>query len=305
MCAEHPPDLVLLDLHMPGRDGFMVLDDLAPYTSGGGHLPVLILTGDASAEMKRRSLALGAKDFIAKPFDLAEVLLRIRNLLETRLLYRALARQNADLEATVRERTRELEASRLEVLERLAVAAEFRDDDTGRHTQRVGELAARLARAHGLPPARAQLVRLAAPLHDVGKIAVPDSILRKPGPLTPEEFAVMKTHALLGARMLSGVGSELIALAAAIAGGHHERWDGSGYPNGIAGDVIPLEARIVAVADVVDALSHDRPYRAAWPRAEVLAEIRRGRGTQFDPDVVDAFFRLLRSDETRFIRHVG
>jgi putative two-component system response regulator len=293
LCAAEPPDLLLLDLHMPGRDGFLVLNDLAPHISGGGHLPVIMLTGDTTTEVKRRALSRGAKDFVSKPFDAAEVLLRIRNLLETRLLYQALARQNAELEATVRERTFELEASRLEVLERLATAAEFRDDETGRHTQRVGELAARLARAHGLPPARVHLIRLAAPLHDVGKIAVPDDVLRKPGRLTPDEFAVMQTHTVRGSEMLGGGGSDLVALASRIALSHHERWDGSGYPNGVAGDAIPLEARIVAVADVMDALSHDRPYRAAWPLSEVLAEIRRGRGTHFDPAVVDTFFQLL------------
>ena len=296
LCATDPPDLLLLDLHMPGRDGFAVLDDLAPYTSGGGHLPVIMLTGDATAEVKRRALALGAKDFVSKPFDAAEVLLRIRNLLETRLLYRALARQNAELEATVQERTRELEASRLEVLERLATAAEFRDDETGRHTQRVGEMAAQLARAHGLGPSSVQLIRLAAPLHDVGKIAVPDGVLRKPGRLTPEEFAVMQTHTVRGAEMLAGGGSDLVTLAARIALSHHERWDGSGYPGRLVGEAIPLEARIVAVADVMDALSHDRPYRAAWPLADVLAEIRRSRGTHFDPLVVDTFFQLLLPD---------
>jgi putative two-component system response regulator len=293
LCAGNQPDLVLLDLHMPKRDGFLVLEDLAPFTSGGGHLPVVMLTGDATQDVKRRALRLGAKDFVGKPFDGAEVLLRIRNLLETRLLYQALARQNSALEATVRERTRELEASRLEVLERLALAAEFRDDETGHHTHRVGELAAGLARAHGLPPERVELVRLAAPLHDVGKIAVPDGVLRKPGRLTPEEFAVMRTHTVRGAEMLADGGSDLITLAADIALCHHERWDGSGYPHGLAGHAIPIEARLVAVADVMDALSHDRPYRAAWPLAEVFAEIRRGRGTHFDPAVVDTFFRLL------------
>ena len=293
LCEANSPDLVLLDLHMPNRDGFLVLEDLAQFTTGGGHLPVLMLTGDTTQEVKRRALRLGAKDFVAKPFDRAEVLLRIRNLLETRLLYRALANQNAELEATVRERTMELEASRLEVLERLALAAEFRDDDTGHHTHRVGELAAALAQAHGLPPKQIELVRLAAPLHDVGKIAVPDDVLRKPGRLTPEEFAIMRTHTVRGAEMLAGGGSTLIKLAADIALCHHERWDGSGYPHGLAGAAIPIEARLVAVADVMDALSHDRPYRAAWPLADVFAEIRRGSGTHFDPSVVDTFFRLL------------
>jgi len=286
--AAYRPDLVLLDLHMPGRDGFGVLEDLAELTAGDGYLPVLMLTGDASAEAKRRALALGAKDFLAKPFDAQEVVLRIRNLLETRALYRALAEQNARLERRVRERTRELDQAQLEVLERLAAAAEFRDDDTGQHTQRVGELVARLAVILGLPADQVELVRRAAPLHDVGKIAIPDDILRKPGRLTPAEFDVMKTHAAVGALLLAGGRSALVSMAERIARSHHERWDGSGYPDGLRGEEIPLEARLVAVADVVDALSHDRPYRPAWALDAVLALVRTERGRHFDPAVADA-----------------
>jgi putative two-component system response regulator len=237
---------------------------------------------------------LGAKDFVAKPFDYDEVVLRIRNLLETRALYRALADQNGQLEQRVRERTRELEErtrdledAQVEVLERLATAAEFRDDDTGRHTQRVGALAAWLAAAIGLPPDQVQLVRLAAPLHDVGKIGIPDSILRKPDSLTQEELEVMKAHASVGARILAGGRSPLVRMAERVARAHHERWDGSGYPEGLRGERIPIEARLVAVADVVDALTHARPYRPAWPLDEVLALMRAGRGTQFDPAIID------------------
>jgi putative two-component system response regulator len=286
--AGFQPDLVLLDLHMPKRDGFGVLEDLAPYTAGEQYLPVLMLTGDPSVDAKVRALRIGAKEFLTKPFDVDEVLLRIRGLLETRGMYRSLAEQNAELERRVRERTHALEEAELEILERLAAAAEFRDDDTGQHTQRVGELAARLAAAVGLPDDQAELIRRTAPLHDVGKIGIPDSVLLKRGKLTPAEFEIMKTHTLVGARLLSGGRSALVQMAERIARSHHERWDGKGYPDGLAGEDIPIEARIVSVVDVIDALSHARPYREAWPIERVLDLIRGGRGAHFDPALVDA-----------------
>ena len=200
----------------------------------------------------------------------------------------------------VTERKQASEAAhlgQLEVLERLAAAAEYRDDETGQHTHRVGTLAAKLARALGLPAEQVELVRRAAPLHDVGKIAIPDSILLKPGRLTAEEYAVMQAHALVGARILSGGRSPLVQMAERIARGHHERWDGTGYPDGVAGEQIPLEARIVAVADVYDALTSDRPYRPAWPRERVLAEIAQSAGTHFDPRVARAFLDLAAEPE--------
>jgi putative two-component system response regulator len=276
---EFDPDLVLLDLHMPGKDGFDVLKDLQPRMSRA-YLPVLMLTGDLSPQTKRQALALGAKDFLSKPFDTAEVVLRIQNLLETRFLY-------LSMEVRVRARTADLEQSQIEILERLARAAEIRDDDTGRHTQRVAELSAKLAEAAGLDSRFVDLVRRASPLHDVGKIGIPDNILRKPGKLTPKEMALMETHTTIGAQILSGGQSELVTIAERIAMSHHEWWNGAGYPEKIAGERIPIEARIVGIADFVDALSHDRPYRRAWPIEKVLDELESRKGTHFDPKLVE------------------
>jgi putative two-component system response regulator len=285
------PDLVLLDLHMPEMDGFAVLERLRSLTARSTYLPILVLTGDHDPLKRRQALAAGATDFLAKPFDIVEVVLRIRNLLETRHLHRLLSNQNAVLEAGVRQRTRELEEAQGEILARLAAAAEHRDDDTGRHIFRVGHMSAAIAKSLGLASEVVALIRGAAPLHDVGKIGVPDHILLKVGKLTPEEFAVMKTHTTIGAAILAGGRSALVIEAERIALNHHERWDGTGYPNGLSGDAIPLGARIVAVADVFDALTHARPYRPAWPLDRVMGEIRAQDGHHFDPAVVAAFLK--------------
>jgi putative two-component system response regulator len=290
--SECKPDLVLLDLNMPGEDGFEVLAKLAPFTTGIEHLPVVIITGDGSPEVKRQALSLGAKDFISKPFDPAEVVLRIQNLLETRVLHQKLRRQNTELETKVAARTRELEASQVEMLERLATAVEFRDDDTGDHTKRVGLLSARLAEAVGLDASTVELIKRAAPLHDIGKVGISDAILLKPGTLSPEERRVMETHTIIGSKMLEKGGSELVRLCQRIARSHHERWDGSGYPDGLAGQAIPLEARIVGVADFLDAVTHSRPYRSGWSLGEALETIRAATGSHFDPSVVKALLSL-------------
>jgi putative two-component system response regulator len=247
-----------------------------------------MLTADDSADIKRRALALGAKDFVGKPFDSAEVLLRIKNLLEMKFLHQSLQGQNFELEKKVAERTKELEQSQLEVLERLAAAVEFRDDDTGEHTKRVGMVSAMLAEALGLHSETVQLIGRGSPLHDIGKVGIPDNILLKAGPLTSEEFEIMKAHTVIGARMLANGRSELVRISQRIALSHHEWWDGSGYPHRTSGQRIPLEARIVAVADFLDALTHDRPYRLAWSIDETLAEIKRRSGSHFDPAVADA-----------------
>ena len=288
---EYDPDLVLLDLHMPEVDGIAVLEQLRAAASPQSYLPVLMLTGDQSREARHRALAAGATEFIHKPFELGEVLLRIGNLLQTRSLHLRIIAQNEVLERRVAERTVELESAQLDTLERLALAAEFRDDETGRHTERVGEIAALLGNALGLAEEDVFLLRRAAPLHDVGKIAIPDAILRKPGPLSADEWTVMKSHAMMGGRILSGGRSRVIRLAEEIASCHHEAWDGSGYPAGLSGDVIPLAARLVTVADVFDALTSERVYRSAWPVARVIEHIREFAGRRFDPTVAALFNR--------------
>jgi putative two-component system response regulator len=289
---QFKPDLVLLDVHMNGKDGFEVLQELVSQENGIEPVPVLMITADDSANVKRRALALGAKDFLSKPFDSGEVLLRIRNLLETHFLYRKLRRQNMELEQKVTERTTELEQSQLEVLDRLAAAVEFRDDDTGNHTKRVAQVSVMLGEAIGLESATLELIGRAAPLHDIGKVGIPDNILLKAGPLTGEEFEIMKTHTVIGARMLSKGRSELVRFSQRIARSHHEWWDGSGYPDRVSGQSIPLEARIVAAADFLDALTHDRPYRPAWGMDDTLAEIKRRSGSHFDPKVADALLGI-------------
>jgi putative two-component system response regulator len=288
---RHRPDLVLLDLHMPHLDGLDVMAQLSEIAEAT-YLPILILSGDVTPEAKRDALSRGAKDFVNKPFQPDEILLRIKTLLETRLLYLQIQSQNQMLEAKVRERTRALEEAQVEIVERLAVAAEFRDDNTGQHTQRVGQMSALLARQLGMPDAQVALIRRAAPLHDVGKIGVPDAILLKLGKLTEAEFEIVKTHTAIGARILSGGKFPLLRLAEEIAFSHHERWDGSGYSS-LRGTNIPLAGRIVTVADVFDALTQQRPYKPAWSIRDAIAEIERQRGRQFDPNVVDAFLRVI------------
>ena len=289
--AATQPDLVILDLHMPQRDGYEVIQALQPWIIAE-YLPLLVLTGDYSVDARHRALALGARDFLTKPFDNVELTLRVRNLLETRLLYQDVRRQNRALLEAVHGRTRELEDARIEVLERLAIAAEYRDDDTSRHTARVGDVSGRLAQALGMSELEAQLMRRAAALHDIGKIGIADALLLKPTSLTPEEMRIMETHTTIGAHILGGSHAPVLQMAELIALSHHERWDGTGYPQRVSASDIPIAGRIVAVADAFDAVTNDRPYRKARPMSEGLAEIARGSGTHFDEKVVHALMRI-------------
>ena len=298
-CIENPPDLLMLDLMMPHLDGYGVMEALRAAWGPDNPIPILVLTADASRAACRRALSLGASDFVNKPIDMMEMRLRVRNLLNSRLLDQKLRAANAQLEARVTERTRDLERINLdlqeaqtEALEKLALAAEFRDDDTGEHIGRVGAGAAMLARQLGLSSYESDLIGRAAPLHDIGKIAIPDSVLLKPGKLTNDEFDLMKTHAATGAALLSQSRSPLMQRAEIIARTHHERFDGNGYPAKLAGEEIPIEGRIAAVIDVFDALTHERPYKAAWPIEEAVAEICKCAGAHFDPRVVEAFCEL-------------
>lgn len=294
LCHEWDPDIVLLDLLMPHIDGFAILKALHERDAiDGSYLPVLVMTSDHTQEAKRKALSTGARDFLTKPLSPVEVRLRVRNLLETRFLHLELQERNRHLEDRVVERTAELERARFEILTRLAIAAEYRDDDTGEHTKRVGETSASIARAYGLDNKEVELIRRIAPLHDVGKIAIPDSILLHPGPLDDEQKKVMRSHTRIGGDILGGSGFELLDRAAEIAMTHHERWDGNGYPHGLAGLDIPLSGRIVELADTFDALTHHRPYKRAWSIGEAWAEIERDSGRHFDPEVVSAFGRVL------------
>lgn len=197
-----------------------------------------------------------------------------------------------DLEADVAERIQEIDDARTDTLQRLALAGEYRDDETFQHTERVGKAAADIAFGVGLALEQTTLLGEAAPLHDIGKLAIPDGILLKPGPLSDQERAVMQGHTTAGERLLGGSRSPVLQMAAVIAASHHERWDGNGYPAGLAGEAIPLVGRIVAVADVFDALTHERPYKNAWPVDTAISEIRQGAGSQFDPRVVSAFLAI-------------
>lgn len=296
------PDLLLLDLQMPHLDGFEVMRVLETVPEAEG-MPIVILTADITSEARHASLGMGARDFLTKPLDAIEVMLRVKNLLETRFLQQQLKEHNQLLEVRVRERTQDLWTSvrRLERAEndlvrsqeetvrRLSIAAEFRDDETARHIVRMSHYCAFLAGQAGTDEETCRAIRTASQMHDVGKIGTPDSILLKPGRLTPEERAVMEKHAVDGWKILEGSDSALLQLAAEIACSHHEKVDGSGYPNNLGGDDIPQIGRIAAIADVFDALSSNRVYRPAFPLPEVWRMMREGRGSHFDADLLDLF----------------
>jgi putative two-component system response regulator len=316
------PDVLLLDVMMPEVSGFAILKAMQSDDALRA-IPVLVLTAMSDRKTRLTALELGANDFVEKPIDKAELAPRIRNALIIRACQSQLRSYADDLRTAVRHRTRELSRSRLEVVHCLASAAEFRDDDTGQHVIRVGHFAKLIAHHAGLPQSFVDMIGFAAQLHDVGKIGIPDSILQKPGPLTEEEFDFMRRHCDMGNRVLSashlsdrilfGTGdvetddssstdetwtSPVSGMAATIAMTHHEKWDGSGYPNGLAGEDIPIEGRVTAIADVFDALSSKRPYKDAFPIDRCFEILREGRGKHFDPQLLDVFLSR-RSDIER------
>lgn len=295
--AAYSPDLLILDLMMPRVTGFDILGELGDVVADDDYRPVLVITALTDPDARRKALALGAHDFVNKPFDLQELRLRIQNLLRTRSLYKRYRHLNATLEHKVAERTADLVAAQNEVLTRLGWAADYRDDATGQHTVRVGERSARVAAELGLSKQGVAAIRRAARLHDIGKIGIPDQILLKPGPLSDEEFEVMKSHTIIGAKLLSRGESVLLKLSKTVALTHHEAFDGSGYPRGLKSESIPLEGRIVAVVDVFDALTTTRPYKAAWSYEDAIAELHRLSEIKFDPDVVKAFITVIEREQ--------
>jgi putative two-component system response regulator len=294
-------DLIILDLQMPRMDGFQVMEQLKTIEPED-YLPVLVIT--AQPNHKLRAFKAGAKDFIGKPFELAEVLARVQNMLEVRLLHKKLQGYNQLLEHEVQERTADLQQSYLETIYTMTRAAEYKDEDVGTHVQRISHYSRELAEMLGLGSELVDRIYVASPMHDIGKIGIPDSILLKPGPLTPEEWEVMRGHSAMGSEILGNSRSAYLSMGAEIALNHHERWDGSGYPNGRRGEETPLASRIMNVCDIYDALRSKRPYKPALDHQTALDIITRGDGrTQpehFDPAILATFTRGHRAFDDIF-----
>ncbi len=311
MIVENEPDVILLDIVMPAVSGLDILANIRA-DARLAYIPVIILTASDDRETRMQALNLGATDLLSKPVDVVELVPRVRNALLVKSHHNHLVHHAEELERQVAQRTAELARSRLEVIHCLGRAAEYRDNETGRHVMRVGRFVGIIARRLGLEPSHVEIMELAAPLHDLGKLGIPDAILLKPGKLSPPEFEIMQEHCRLGERtfeplsrsewdayrhhtslgekILEVAASPILEIAARIALTHHEKWDGSGYPQGLAGEEIPIEGRITAVADVFDALSSPRPYKPAFPLERCCAIIEDGRSKHFDSRVVDAFF---------------
>jgi putative two-component system response regulator len=299
-------DLVLLDVVMPGLDGFDVCRRIRQ-DPAGRDVPVIMVTTLETREHRLHAVEAGANDFIAKPVDETELRVRATSLLKLKAAQDELRRYQSHLETMCEERTASLrkalehmaEAQRmayqaqLETVERLAILAEYKDKVTGRHIQRMSEYSAVLARGLNLPPSEVELILHASRMHDVGKIAMPEAILRKPAALDAQEWTVMRQHSAIGSRILENSSSQILQAGRIIALHHHERWDGSGYPSGLSGGDIPLWGRICAVADVFDAVTSERPYKPAFPNEEALQLLREGKGKHFDPRVIDVFFECL------------
>ncbi|MBF0428020.1 MAG: response regulator [Magnetococcales bacterium] len=296
---DRAPDLILLDVMMPEIDGYEVCRRLKqdPRTR---EIPVIFVTAKQETEDETFGLELGAVDYITKPFSPAVVLARVRTHLQLAQAKRELACANEILEEKVRQRTDELhqknielEDTRLEIIRRLGRAAEYKDNETGLHVIRMSHYSRLLAIAAGMGEKWAEMLFQAAPMHDIGKIGIPDVILLKPGRLTDEEWVVMRRHPGIGSGIIGRHHSPMLELARVVALAHHEKWDGSGYPKGLAGEAIPMAARVVAIADVFDALTTKRPYKEAWPIAKAVELLQESVGTHFDPSLVPLFIDIL------------
>ncbi|MGZ4310870.1 MAG: HD domain-containing phosphohydrolase [Solirubrobacteraceae bacterium] len=292
LCVTERPDLVLLDFDIPDSS-HRALDAVRHLTHGADSLQVLAISAHATPDVRRWALANGVRDFVAAPVDDTEFLVRVHNALQTRHLQRQLRDRNAVLREAVRERTGEVDTAR-ESLSILAAIADYHDDDSYQHAQRVGLAAYLIAQALDLDEQFVATIRDAAPLHDIGKVGISRRILLKPDKLTPAEWMHMMRHVEIGARILASARSPVLRMASEIAGTHHERWDGNGYVAGLVGAEIPLAGRITALADVWDTLTHERPYKAAWDADRALSEIDAQAGSHFDPRIVEAFHTIDR-----------
>jgi putative two-component system response regulator len=281
------PEIVILDLVGEESEGFRLMEELRKIEPSS-YLPILVTTS-LEREFRLKALKSGARDLLRKPFNEIELIRRAENIIEARLLHNEMRLRNDLLNKNIEERTKQLQDCRLEVIHRLGQASEFRDNETGMHIIRMSRLSAHLAKVMGMNDRECDLILNASPMHDVGKIGIPDNILLKPGKLTPKEWDIMKTHPDIGAEILSGSESELLKLAESIALTHQERWNGSGYPKGLKEKEIPIEGRLVALCDVFDALTSERPYKRAFSVEESMAIIEKNRGIDFDPELVDIF----------------
>ena len=298
-CSEHEPDLVIVDYMMPDLNGIEFITCLRKVHPAEA-VPILMVTAAHEKEIRYQSLTAGASDFLTKPIDRYEFDPRVRTMLALRLSHLRMRHYNDDLREAVRRATADIVARERQTVTRLARAAEFRDPETGAHILRMAHYSRLIAEQLGLGAEFCERLLSAAPMHDVGKVGTPDHILLKPGRLTDEEMAIMRQHASIGHDILKGSSSPMIQLAAEIALSHHEKFDGSGYPGGLTGEAIPLSGRIVAVADVFDALTSERPYKPAWALDRAVQFLKDGRGAHFDPACIDAF--LLHWDEVLAIR---